>query len=83
MNVNIDANDIIEAAKRGLELLRSDIQTPNRWNAELVCLDLLLQNVVEGRMEIRQVEQTPPMSIDPNNIDIRNNVTTGESLNDS
>lgn len=65
MNVNIDNSDIVKASQRGLELLRSDIATPNKWNADLLCLDLLLQNIVDGRMVVQPAEQLPEMKVVP------------------
>lgn len=58
MQVNIDNNDIMTAARRGLELLRNEsISIPAAWKNELVCLDMILQNVIDGQFVITPVEQ--------------------------
>lgn len=69
MNLNIDAQDILKAAERGVQLLKSDdVITPNSWNADLVCLALILQQVVDNNMEIKPVERVTGVNVVPKKV---------------
>lgn len=69
MNISIDNNDILKAAQRGVELLRSDVSIPAAWKTELVCLDMLLQNIIDGRFECKPVESLQSISVEPKKVD--------------
>lgn len=52
MQINLDNDDIKNAARRGVEWLSSENKTPNNWNEDLVILKYLLSGLYNGTFTV-------------------------------